>query len=139
MHHRKFRCSVALCLATTSSARAEADGLLETFSLPEGAGVRNDAGYEAGDEVPINYDAMLAKLIVSAPDRPSAVRRLRRALTDYEILGPSSNLPLLRRIATHPEFEAGETTIRFLEAHSLTEPQPEEPVPREALVLASAA
>jgi 3-methylcrotonyl-CoA carboxylase alpha subunit len=114
-------------------------GLLETFSPPEGTGIRNDAGFEVGDEVPINYDAMLAKLIVSAPDRPSAVRRLRRALTDYEILGPSSNLPLLRRIATHPEFEAGETTIRFLEAHSLTEPQPEEPAPREAMVLASAA
>jgi len=114
-------------------------GLLETFSPPEGAGIRNDAGFEVGDEVPINYDAMLAKLIVSAPDRPSAVRRLRRALTEYEILGPSSNLPLLRRIATHPAFEAGETTIRFLEAHSLTEPQPEKPVPREAMVLASAA
>jgi 3-methylcrotonyl-CoA carboxylase alpha subunit len=114
-------------------------GLLETFSPPEGAGIRNDAGFEVGDEVPINYDAMLAKLIVSAPERPPAVRRLRRALTDYEILGPSSNLPLLRRIATHPAFEAGETTIRFLEAHSLTEPQPEKPVPREAMILASAA
>ncbi len=114
-------------------------GLLETFSPPEGAGVRNDAGFEAGDEVPINYDAMLAKLIVYAPDRPSAVRRLRRALTDYEILGPSSNLPLLRRIATHPAFEAGETTIRFLEAYDLTEPQPEKPIPREAMILASAA
>ena len=68
-------------------------GLLETFAPPEGAGIRNDAGFEVGDEVPINYDAMIAKLIVSAPDRPSAVRRLRRALTDYEILGPSSNLP----------------------------------------------
>ena len=77
-------------------------GLLETFAPPEGAGIRNDAGFEAGDEVPINYDAMLAKLIVSAPDRPSAVRRLRRALTDYEILGLSSNLPLLRRIAAIP-------------------------------------
>ena len=114
-------------------------GLLETFSPPEGAGVRNDAGFEVGDEVPINYDAMLAKLIVYAPDRPSAVRRLRRALTDYEILGPSSNLPLLRRIAAHHSFEAGETTIRFLEANNLTGPQPERSVPREALILTSAA
>jgi 3-methylcrotonyl-CoA carboxylase alpha subunit len=114
-------------------------GLLETFSPPEGAGVRNDTGFEVGDEVPINYDAMLAKLIVYAPDRPSAVRRLRRSLTDYEILGLSSNLPLLKRIAAHPAFEAGETTIRFLEANNLTEPQPEKPVPREAMILASSA
>ena len=114
-------------------------GLLEAFSPPEGAGVRNDAGFEVGDEVPINYDAMLAKLIVYAPDRPSAVRRLRRSLTDYEILGPSSNLPLLRRIAAHPAFEAGETTIGFLEVNNLTEPQPERAVPREAMILASSA
>ena len=114
-------------------------GLLEAFSPPEGAGVRNDAGFERGDEIPLNYDAMLAKLIVSAPDRPAAVRRLRRTLTDYEILGPSSNLPLLRRIAAHPAFEAGEITTRFLEEYNLTDPQPEKPVPREAMILASAA
>jgi 3-methylcrotonyl-CoA carboxylase alpha subunit len=114
-------------------------GLLETFSPPEGAGIRNDAGFEVGDEVPIHYDAMIAKLIVSAPHRPFAVRRLRRALTDYEILGPTSNLPLLRRIAAHPAFEAGETTTRFLQENSLTGPQPDKPIPREALLLASAA
>jgi 3-methylcrotonyl-CoA carboxylase alpha subunit len=114
-------------------------GLLETFSPPEGAGIRNDAGFEVGDEIPLNYDAMLAKLIVSAPDRPSAVHRLRRALTDYEILGPTSNLSLLRRIAAHPAFEEGETTTRFLQENSLTGPQPEKPIPREALLLASAA
>jgi 3-methylcrotonyl-CoA carboxylase alpha subunit len=114
-------------------------GLLETFSVPEGAGIRNDAGFEAGDEVPLNYDSMLAKLIVSAPDRTAAVRRLRRALMDYEILGPSSNLPLLRRIAAHPAFERGETTTRFLEEYRLAEPSPAKPVPREALILASAA
>jgi 3-methylcrotonyl-CoA carboxylase alpha subunit len=114
-------------------------GLLEAFSVPEGAGIRNDAGFEAGDEIPLNYDAMLAKLIVSASDRPAAVRRLRRALADYEILGPSSNLPLLTRIAPHPAFENGETTTGFLEEYHLTEPPPTEPVPREALILASAA
>ena len=114
-------------------------GLLEAFSVPEGAGIRNDAGFEAGDEIPLNYDAMLAKLIVYAPDRPAAVRRLRRALADYEILGPSSNLPLLGRIAANPAFERGETTTSFLEEYRLTEPPPPEPVSREALILASAA
>ena len=114
-------------------------GLLEAFSVPEGAGIRNDAGFEAGDGVPLNYDAMLAKLIVSAPDRPSAVRRLRRALADYEILGPSSNLPLLGRIAAHPAFERGETTTSFLEEYRLSEPPQVQPVPREAQILASAA
>jgi 3-methylcrotonyl-CoA carboxylase alpha subunit len=114
-------------------------GLLEVFSLPEGAGIRNDAGFEAGDEIPLDYDAMLAKLIVSAKDRRAAVRRLRRALADYEILGPSSNLPLLKRIAANSAFEAGKTTTSFLQEHDLSEPQPACPVPREALLLAAAA
>nr|MBA2781657.1 biotin/lipoyl-binding protein [Rubrobacteraceae bacterium] len=114
-------------------------GLLEAFSPPEGAGIRNDAGFEAGDEIPLDYDAMLAKLIVSAQDRQAAVRRLSRALADYEILGPSSNLPLLRRIAANSAFQAGETTTRFLQDNSLTEPQPARPAPREAMILASAA
>ncbi|MDQ3864259.1 MAG: biotin/lipoyl-binding protein [Actinomycetota bacterium] len=114
-------------------------GLLEAFSPPEGAGIRNDTGFEAGDEIPLDYDPMLAKLIVFGPDRPSAVRRLRRALADYEILGPSSNLPLLRRIAANTAFGTGQTTIRFLQENRITEPRPSRPIPREALLLAAAA
>ncbi len=114
-------------------------GRLLGFTPPEGPGIRNDTGFEAGDEVPINYDPMISKLIVHAPSRPAAVRRLRRALDDYEILGMSTNLPLLRRIAAAPAFASGETTTGFLEEHNLTGPQPEPPAPREAVLLAAAA
>jgi 3-methylcrotonyl-CoA carboxylase alpha subunit len=115
-----------------------AGGKLLTFSPAEGPGIRNDAGVETGDEVSLHYDPMLSKLIVSAPDRSSAVRRLRRALRDYTVLGVPTNLPLLRRIAGHPAFAAGETTIRFLEEHRLTEAPPEPTVPRDAMLLAAA-
>jgi 3-methylcrotonyl-CoA carboxylase alpha subunit len=123
---------------------AEDDGLpaggkLLDFAPPEGPGIRNDAGVEAGDEVTLHYDPMLAKMIVSAPDRDAAVHRLRRALRDYSILGVPTNLPLLQRIAGHPAFAAGETTVRFLEDHQLTEPAPEPEVPREVVLLAAAA
>jgi len=122
---------------------AEEDGLpaggrLLAFAPPEGPGIRNDAGVETGDEVSLHYDPMLAKLIVSAPDRDAAVFRLRRALHDYSVLGVPTNLPLLRRIAGHPAFSAGETTVRFLEEHRLTEPEPEPEVPRDAVLLAAA-
>jgi len=122
---------------------AEDDGLpaggkLLAFAPPEGPGIRNDAGVEAGDEVTLHYDPMLAKLIVAAPDRDTAVRRLRRALRDYTVLGVPTNLPLLRRIVGHPAFAAGETTIRFLEDHKLTEAPPEPEIPREAVLLAAA-
>jgi 3-methylcrotonyl-CoA carboxylase alpha subunit len=113
-------------------------GRLLALAPAEGPGVRNDAGFEAGDEISLHYDPMLAKLVVYAPDRTSAVRRLRRALRDYAVLGLSTNLPLLRRVADHPAFAAGETTVRFLEEHRLTDAPPEPPVPREAVLLAAA-
>ena len=115
-----------------------AGGKLLAFTTPQGPGIRNDAGVEAGDEVSLHYDPMLAKLIVCAPDRRAAVQRLRRALRDYAVLGVPTNLPLLRRIADHPAFAAGETTVRFLEEHHLTEQAPGPEVPREAVLLAAA-
>jgi 3-methylcrotonyl-CoA carboxylase alpha subunit len=81
---------------------------------------------------------MIAKLIVFAQNREMAVRRLRRALEDYTILGIPTNLPLLKRIAEHPAFAAGETTTNFLEEHQLAEPPVETPVPEEAILLAAA-
>jgi 3-methylcrotonyl-CoA carboxylase alpha subunit len=123
---------------------AEEDGLpaggkLLAFAPPEGPGIRNDTGVEAGDEVSLNYDPMLAKLIVCAPDRDAAVRRLRRSLHDYSVLGVPTNLPLLRRIAGHPAYATGETTVRFLEEHRLTEALPDPEAPPEAVLLAAAA
>lgn len=122
---------------------AEDDGLpaggrLLAFDPSEGPGIRNDIGFETGDEVSLSYDSMLAKLIVSAPGRTAAVRRLRHALRDYTVLGVPTNLPLLRRIAEHPAFAAGETTIEFLEEHQLNEPAATPEIPDEAILLAAA-
>ncbi|WP_228281512.1 acetyl/propionyl/methylcrotonyl-CoA carboxylase subunit alpha [Rubrobacter marinus] len=113
-------------------------GRLLDFASPQGPGIRNDAGVEAGDEVSLSYDPMISKLIVHGPDRGAAVARLRRALGDLRVLGVTTNLPLLRRIADNPAFAAGETTTGFLEGHGLTEPEEEPTPPREAVLLAAA-
>ncbi len=115
-----------------------AGGRLLGFEPPEGPGVRNDAGVEAGDEVSLHYDPMISKLIVHAPDRGLAVSRLRRALTDYSVLGMPTNIPLLRRIAGHSAFAAGETSTGFLEEHGLSEAPKNPPTPAEAFLLAAA-
>ena len=115
-----------------------AGGVLRLFAPPEGPGVRNDTGVETGDEVSLHYDPMISKLIVSAPDREKAILRLRRALGAYTVLGVPTNLPLLRRIAEHPSFEAGETTIEFLQEHGLTEAPATPRPPEEAVLLAAA-
>ncbi|MDP9485039.1 MAG: acetyl-CoA carboxylase biotin carboxylase subunit [Actinomycetota bacterium] len=115
-----------------------AGGNLLLFAPSEGPGVRNDAGVETGDEVSLHYDPMIAKLIVFAQDREKAVPRLRRALRDYGVLGMPTNLPLLRRIAGHPSFAAGETTTDFLVEHELTVAPPSPSPPEEAFLLAAA-
>jgi 3-methylcrotonyl-CoA carboxylase alpha subunit len=114
-------------------------GDLLSFVPPQGPGVRNDVGFETGDAVPPDYDSMLAKLIVHAADRPTAVRRLRSCLADYEVAGVETNLPLLRRISSHPAFASGETTTGFLDQHRLSNPPEKSPPPREVLLLAAAA
>ncbi len=94
-------------------------GRVALFAPAAGPGIRNDAGLESGDEVTVYYDPMLAKLIVSAADRQSAITRLRCALDDYTVLGVTTNLPLLRAIAAHPDFTAGATHTDFLTATGL--------------------
>jgi 3-methylcrotonyl-CoA carboxylase alpha subunit len=96
-------------------------GRVTLFAPADGTGIRNDAGLESGDEVTVHYDPMLAKLIVGAPDRAAAIARLRRALDEYAVLGVTTNLPLLRAIAAHPDFAAGATRTDFLTASGLAE------------------
>ncbi len=80
--------------------------------------VRVDTGVRQGDAITQNYDPMIAKLIVHADTRAEAVRRLAGALHDYEVVGVQTNLPLLRAIAAHPAFAAGELDTGFIARHA---------------------
>ncbi|HLJ80342.1 MAG TPA: biotin carboxylase N-terminal domain-containing protein, partial [Ktedonobacterales bacterium] len=95
-------------------------GTVLVFDVPRAPGVRLDAGITTGDEVSVHYDPMLAKLIVSAPDRAAAVQRLGWALDRCAVLGIASNIPLLKAIAHEPDFQAGATTTAYIEQHDLS-------------------
>jgi len=94
-----------------------ATGPLAMWRPPEGPGVRLDTGVREGDEASIDFDPMLAKLIVSAPDRPAAIRRMRRALEEFVLLGATTNIGFLVDIMDHPAYHAGETTTDFIDVH----------------------
>jgi 3-methylcrotonyl-CoA carboxylase alpha subunit len=111
-------------------------GRLALLDPPRGPGVRVDAGLASGDEVTVHYDPMIAKLIVHGETRAAAVARLRRALDDFAALGLTTNLPLLRAIAAHPAFLAGETHTGFLAEHRLDAAPPAAP-PAEVLAAAT--
>ncbi|MFD3917419.1 acetyl/propionyl/methylcrotonyl-CoA carboxylase subunit alpha [Streptomyces sp. NPDC058595] len=88
--------------------------------------LRVDAGYEAGDSVGVHYDSMLAKVVVWAPTRDEAVRRLADALRRARVHGPVTNRELLVRSLLHPDFTGGRLDTGFYERHldALTAPAP---------------
>jgi acetyl/propionyl-CoA carboxylase alpha subunit len=92
-------------------------GRISTFAVPEGPGVRNDAGVARGCEVTPYYDPMLAKLIVHDDSRELCIARLAAALEEYRIGGVETNLAFLRWIVGHPAFLRGDTTTAFIEQH----------------------
>ncbi len=90
-------------------------GRVEHLRIPAGPGVRWDAGVEAGDEVTLFYDSLLAKLIVWAPDRAQAIERMERALRELVLVGITTNQGFHRRLLADPAFRAGEVDIQFLD------------------------
>jgi len=78
-------------------------------------GVRVDAGVEADTDLPSEYDPLLAKVLVHAADRPSAIARLRRALDETLIGGVQTDAGFHRWLVDHPGFVAGRYDTSFIE------------------------
>ncbi len=90
-------------------------GTITGLREPAGPWVRNDSGVYEGYTVPRFYDTLLAKLIVWAPDRATAIDRMSRALAEYRIAGVRTTVSALARIVTHPDFRAGRLSTAFLD------------------------
>jgi acetyl/propionyl-CoA carboxylase alpha subunit len=96
---------------------APAPGRVTRWWMPAGPGVRVDTAIEAGERVSPDYDPLVAKLMVHAPDRQAAIARLRRALDETEIGGIQTTLPFHRHVARDPSFAAGELSTGWVEEH----------------------
>ena len=90
-------------------------GTILALRVPGGPGVRDDSGVYEGWTVPIDYDPLLSKLVVWAESRDEAVRRMRRAVAEYRVVGVKTTLPLFERVLAHPAFVAGDFDTSFVD------------------------
>jgi acetyl-CoA carboxylase biotin carboxylase subunit len=111
-------------------------GKIEQLREPGGPGIRLDSGVYPGWTVPLEYDALLAKLVTWGPDRNAAVQRLKRALAEYDIIGIQTNIAFFLEILDDPEFRAGDISTEFI-PHLMAKRKPApEPAPQLDLAVA---
>jgi acetyl-CoA carboxylase biotin carboxylase subunit len=84
-----------------------AAGRLLRWIEPKGPGVRVDSGFTSGDEISLHYDPLIAKIIVHAADRPSAIRKMQASLNETVALGLPTNWRFLQDVLAHPDFQEG--------------------------------
>ncbi|PZH11337.1 acetyl/propionyl-CoA carboxylase subunit alpha [Streptomyces sp. NTH33] len=104
-----------LCAEDPARGFLPSGGTVLRLREPQGDGVRTDSGLSEGTEVGSLYDPMLSKVIAYGPDRATALRKLRAALTRTVTLGVQTNAGFLRRLLAHPAVVAGELDTGLVE------------------------
>jgi acetyl-CoA carboxylase biotin carboxylase subunit len=92
-------------------------GKLLLYREPAGPGIRVDSGVVEGDEVGVNYDPLIAKLIAFAETRDAALARAASALRSFPVLGIRSNIPFMLRLLEHPQVRLGAVHTGFIADH----------------------
>jgi len=112
-------------------------GTIAIYKPPIGPGIRLDSGIDEGSTVSFHYDPMLAKLVVWAGSRDSAIERMKRALSEFALLGVRNNIEFLNRVISSADFASGKITTHFIEHHADLLHAPTGDVPVGALLAAS--
>ncbi len=90
-------------------------GRIAALRLPAGPGIRVDTALQPGDEIPLHYDALIAKLIAWGRDRSEALARMRRAVDEFLVAGIRTTLPFHRELLRDPDFVAGLLDVGFVD------------------------
>ncbi len=91
-------------------------GRVVEYAEPAGFGVRVDGWVRTGTLISQFYDNLMAKLVVWGEDRPTAIARAQRALSEFSVQGVSTTIPAHRAVLTHPDFLAGTHHTGWLES-----------------------
>jgi acetyl-CoA carboxylase biotin carboxylase subunit len=90
-------------------------GEIKNLILPGGPGVRVDTHIFNRYEISPFYDSLIGKLVVWAPDRDMAVKRMQRALSEFQIEGIKVTVPFHQRVFQDEDFIKGDIDTHFLE------------------------
>lgn len=90
-------------------------GKITSLEWPSGPGIRLDAGVYPGWTVPMEYDPLLAKLAVWAPNRQEAIARMYRAVSECRVSGIETTAPFFREILRDADFQRGAIHTGFIE------------------------
>ena len=90
-------------------------GRITHLRVPSGPGIRDDSGAYEGWTVPTAYDPLVSKVIAWAPDRPGAIRRMVRALNEYDLRGISTTIGFCRDLIRSPAFGAAEFDTTYVD------------------------
>jgi biotin carboxylase len=99
-------------------------GTIRGYHPPGGMGIRVESGVAENSVIPIYYDSLIAKVIAVGRTRDETIRRMRDALSEYQIGGIKTNIPLHQRILRDPDFLAGNTHTRYLDQLLTRSPVP---------------
>lgn len=92
-------------------------GHLDTYSIPEGKGIRVDNGFEQGMDIPIYYDPMLSKLITYGKTREEAIQLMIQAIDNYVVEGVQTTLPFGKFVCEHEAFRSGDFDTHFVKKY----------------------
>lgn len=114
-----------------------ATGEITHLQEPAGPGIRLDSALFLGMQISANYDSLIAKLIAWSEDRPSAIRRLQRGLSDFQIGGIPTDIGFLQQVLSSPSFIAGRADTTYLDTFQPVEPLDRQDVEREVALAAA--
>jgi 3-methylcrotonyl-CoA carboxylase alpha subunit len=92
-------------------------GKIQKIGFSREEGVRLDCGFVDNNSISVNYDPMIAKLIVHSDDRKSAIYKMDRAIDDIKFSGVKTNRDYLKRILKHSKFIEGAVDTAFIETY----------------------
>jgi acetyl-CoA carboxylase, biotin carboxylase subunit len=102
-----------------------------------GNGMREDTGIEQGNEISIYYDSMISKLVSYGANREMAIRKMKRALRDYKVVGVKTNINFLLSLLECEAFVKGNYNTQYVEKYFLPELKEKEIIPDDETKIAS--